>query len=199
MADHNDRSVLGLLVVPDIGQDTLPAHRIQTGSGLVENQHVRLHGDHAGNGHPALLTAGQLKGRFLQVFLGNAHESGSPAYPLVDLLFGQSHVLGAEGDVQIGGLLKQLVLRILEHQAHPESGLPGELLIAPDIPAVQENLSGRGLQKAVEMLNQGGFSGACMADDPDKLSPVHGQIDVLNGITLEGRTGSISVRQVSSL
>ena len=47
----------------------------------------------------------------------------------------QAHVLGAEGDVLVDRLLKQLVLRVLEHQPHLEPGLPGQLLALPRCPA----------------------------------------------------------------
>ena len=44
--------------------------------------------------------------------------------PLVDLRLVQLHILRAIGDVRADGLLKQLVLRVLEHKAHLGADLP---------------------------------------------------------------------------
>ena len=40
--------------------------RVKPRRRLVEDQHLRLHGDHARDGHAALLSAGELKGRLVQ-------------------------------------------------------------------------------------------------------------------------------------
>ena len=91
------------------------ADGVKTGGGLVQNQHFRLHGNNARNGYPALLAAGQVKGRDLQLGLRQAHKARSLPDTAVDLLSRQAHVLGAEGDVLIHRLLKQLIFRVLEH------------------------------------------------------------------------------------
>ena len=57
----------------------------------------------------------------------------------------QAHVLGAEGNIFIDGFLEQLVLRVLEHQTHPETGLSGQFLVRPDVLTIQQNFSGSGL------------------------------------------------------
>ena len=87
----------------------------------------------------------------------------------VDLFFGQLQVSGAEGDVLRHRFLKQLVFRILKHQTNPKTALPCKCLIGPDILTVQQNRTGGGLQKPVEMLHQGGFTGAGMTDHTDKF------------------------------
>ena len=43
----------------------------------------------------------------------------------------------------------------------------------PDVLAVQKDLAGGGLQQTVELLHQGGLTGAGMSDDADELSPVY--------------------------
>ena len=110
-----------------------PLLRVQPGGGLVQHQHPGLHGDHPGDGHPALLPAGQVEGGFLQHPRLQPHKPGGLAHPAVHLVLIQPHVLGAEGDVLVHRLLKELVLRVLEHQPHLEAGLFGDLGVGPDI------------------------------------------------------------------
>ena len=73
---------------------------------------------------------------------------------------------GAEGDVLVHRLLKQLVLRVLEHQPHLEADVPDLLRLRPDVLPMEQDLPRRRPQQAVQMLNQGGFAGAGVADDP---------------------------------
>ena len=87
-------------------------------------------------------------------------------HPAVDLLFIKPHVAGAEGNVLIHCLFKQLVLRILEHQPHLKAHLPDLLGVRPDVLAVEIDMPLRGLQQPVEMLDQRGFPGARVTDDP---------------------------------
>ena len=135
VGDQDDGGVVGLVVVPDVAQDGLHPHRVQPGGGLVQNEHLGLHGDDPGDGHPALLAAGQLEGGLLQLVVPQAHEVGGLPHPAVDLLLVQAHVPGAEGDVLVDRLLKELVLRVLEHQPHLEAGLAGALFGLPRCPA----------------------------------------------------------------
>src|SRR5699024_5828764 len=111
----------------------------------------------------------------------------------VDLLRGKAHVMGSKGDVFVDRLLKKLVFRVLKHQSHPEAGLPGELLVAPDIAAVQQNLPGGRLQKAVEMLDQGGLPRPGVADDAHEFSPLDGEVDILQGVALKGRPRAVGM------
>ena len=53
----------------------------------------------------------------------------------VDLLAVQSHVLRAEGDVLVHRLLKELVLRVLEHQPHLEAHVRGSSWARPRCPS----------------------------------------------------------------
>lgn len=96
-------------------------------------------------------------------------------------------------------LFKDLVLRILKHQPNLKSDASGEGLIAPNIPPVKQNLTGRRLQKAVEMLNEGGFSGAGVTDDADELPPLHGEVHMFNGGALKWGSNAVNVGQVPNL
>ena len=154
------------MVRPDLRQDLIPATGIQPRRGLVQDQHLGFHGHDPGDGHPALLPAGKVEGRLLQQFLRKAHHPGRFPYPAVDLLFIKPHVAGTEGDVLIHRFFKQLVLRILEHQPHLKAHLSDLLGVRPDVLSVEIDMPLRGLQQPVEMLDQRGFSGARVTDDP---------------------------------
>ena len=197
MGNHHNGGVLRLTVGFDIAQNFRPAYGIQAGGGLVQNQHLRLHGNDSGDGHPTLLTAGQVKGRDLQLRLRQAYKARGLPDTAVNLFFVQTHILGAEGNVPVDRLLKELILRVLEHQSHPEPGLPGQLLVRPDVHPVQKHLAGGGLQKAVHLLHQGGFSGACMSDNADKLSGFQGKGDIVQSLVLKGRARTVNVVEIS--
>ena len=196
MADHHDGGIFGFAVGFDIFQDLCPAGRIKSRGGLVENEHLRLHGDDTGDGHPAFLSAGQIEGRHLQLLLGQTDQLGRFPNPAVDLIGLQAHILGAEGDVLVHRLLKKLVLGVLEHQTHPEPGLAGKFLILVDVLTVQQNRAGGGLQQTVQVLHEGGFAGTGVADDAHELAPLHGEVHVVDGLVLKGGSGGIGVGQV---
>ena len=196
MADHQDGGIFGLAVGFNIGKDLRPAAGVQARGGLVQDQHLRLHGDNTGNGHPALLSAGEVKGRNCQLFFRQAHEASSFPDTAVDLLRLQTHIFGAEGNILVHSFLEKLILRVLEHQANPEPRLPGGCLIRPDALAIQQNIAGGGLQQAVQMLHQGGFAGACMSDDAHKFTPVQGEIHILQCLMLKGRADAVYIIKV---
>ena len=188
--------MVGLMVLPDIAQDGLHPLRVQAGGGLVQNEHLGLHGDHPGDGHPALLAAGQLKGGFFQVVVPQAHEVGRRPHPAVNLLLVQPHVLGAEGDVLIYCLLKELVLRVLEHQPHLKPSLFGDLGVGPDVHVLKEDRPRRRLEQGVQMLNQGGLSAAGVADDAQVLPGVGAEVHTVQRRVLKGRSSGVGVSKL---
>lgn len=107
---------------------------------------------------PALLPSGQLEGGFVEELLFQPYESRRPPDPRVDFILGQAHIFRAEGNILIGGVLKELMFRILEDHPHPEPDVPDLFWLGPDIPALQQHLAGGGFQQPVQMLHQGGFS-----------------------------------------
>ena len=54
-------------------------------------------------------------------------------YPAVNFLFVQSHIRRPERNILINRFLKQLVFRILKHQAHMEPDGMGDFRGGPDI------------------------------------------------------------------
>ena len=150
--------MIGLVIVPDILEDLLHTYGRDRRWAHLEFKDLGSIGDDAGDGHAALLSAGELEGREFQHFVPQAHEMGGLADPAVDLLLRKSHVPGAEGDVPVDGLFKKLILRILKDQSYLKAGLAGPLFILPDILAVKEDLTAGGFEQAVEMLDEGGFA-----------------------------------------
>ena len=84
------------LIVADVLQNALAAARVESRRRLVQNQHIRLHCDHARDGRAALLPAGQVERRFLQLGVRNADELRRPFDACADLFLGQAHVFRAE-------------------------------------------------------------------------------------------------------
>ena len=62
VAHQHHRGVFRPMIVLNAGQNIIAATGIQTRRGLVQHQHLGFHGDNAGDGHAALLSAGQLEG-----------------------------------------------------------------------------------------------------------------------------------------
>ena len=64
---HQQHGGAGLFVVLlHLAEDVVPSLRVKAGGGLVQHKDAGLHGHHARHRHPALLTAGKLKGAALQ-------------------------------------------------------------------------------------------------------------------------------------
>ena len=128
------------MIVPDVGHQVLPAGRVQARRGLIQDQHLRLHGQHTCQGHPPFLPAGEFKGGFVHLVVPDSHQTGGLPDTVVQLVPGFSLVGRSEGDVFVNRFFKELVLRILENQSHPEPHLTDFLRLCPDVPTAQENL-----------------------------------------------------------
>ena len=172
VTDHHDGSIFSFSITFDITQDFRAANGVQSRRGFIKNQNFRLHGNHTGNCHTALLSAGKIKRRHLKLLIRDANKAGCFPHPAVDFLRTQSHILGAESDILVHRLLKKLVFRVLEHQAHPKARLASCFLVRPNVYTIQQNLSGGGLQQTIQLLHQCGFTGAGMTDDTHKFSTI---------------------------
>ena len=81
----------------------------------------------------------------------------------------------------------------------PGSGSGGCALALPDIPALEEDAAGGGLEQPVEVLDEGGFARAGVADDAQVLPAVGGKVHVHQGPVFKGGTGGIDVAQALRL
>ena len=155
--------------------DLLPPHRVQHGGGLIQHDALRAHGQHARDGHPLLLPAGQKMGGVAGVF-AHAHGGQGLVHPLPDLGGGHAQILRAEGHVLLHHAGDNLVIRVLEHHAHPAADVQQELLVA-GVHAVHVHLARCGQENGVEVLGQGGFPRPVVAQHRHKLPRPDGQGD----------------------
>ena len=145
------------------------AGRVEPRGRLIEHEHLRTHRDDARDGYAPLLPARELQRGALEQLLIDAGEARGLTHAAVDLLLGELHVRRAEGDVLIHRLLKELVLRILEHEPDLEPyRLAGELILI-DILTAAEHRARSGLEQRVEVLYKRWTSGAGVTDHADQL------------------------------
>ena len=140
MAHHDDRRALRRLIGPDIFQNALAADGVQSRRGLIQNQNVRLHRDHARNRGSALLPAGKIEGRFFKVLVRNADKARRTQHTRANLVLRKAHVLRAESDVLKDRLFKELILRVLEHQPHMKAQAARELRVRPHVLSLKQHL-----------------------------------------------------------
>ena len=164
--------------------------RVQGGGGLVEQQHLRVHGQGPGDGHPLLLAAGDLPWLGVDVG-GHAHlfqiAQGAPAGVLLVLL--QHLHLAHHAVFQHGHVIEQV--KGLKHHTH--MGAVGGGVDAPArhvLPVVQDLPGGGGLQQ-VDAPQQGGLAGAGGADDAGDVSPGYREVDVPQHFVAAERFGQV--------
>ena len=182
--------------VLDQGEYLLPAPGVEARRGLVQYQHVGLHGHHARHGHPPLLAAGEFEGGFIEKGPGEAHLGQGFLCPFPALLLGKAQVPGAEHHVPDDGLLEELVFGILKHQAHPASDVPERHALFAQAQAVHDDLAGGGGKQGVQVLDQGGFAAARVAYDAHELPVLYGEGHVLQGRRFKGRPGLVDMGYV---
>ncbi|BAF58533.1 hypothetical protein PTH_0353 [Pelotomaculum thermopropionicum SI] len=173
-----------------------PAPRVQAGRGLVQDQHLRPHGQHARNGHPPLHAVAQGKGgqpaHRLRVQAGQAQRLRRP---LPGLVPAQSQVFQAEGHFRENRFFENLLLGLLENQPYLAPYFPAGLLFGK-VGAADPHLSRGGSQGAVEVLDQGGLPGARGPDHCNELAPGNFQGNAVQGDNLEWSTGGVNVGEV---
>ena len=150
---------------------------IQTGGGLVQNNDLRLYRQHGSQRHQLPLPPGEGEGLLLP---GEAESLQHLIGPGFDAVFIQILPDGPEpeGDFLPHGVPADLLVRILEQEAHPA----GSLADAADrrILSVDEHAPGGRLQEPVDQLDGGGFSGAVRAEDGDKLAGLNRKGEILH-------------------
>ena len=78
VADEDDSRAAALVIGADLREHGLAAARVKPRRRLVEDEHLRLHRNHARDGHAALLSAGELKGRLGEHVLAQADQAPPP-------------------------------------------------------------------------------------------------------------------------
>ena len=116
MRDHHDGHPAFVQFVAYAHQ-ACSAARVEHGRSLVEHEHRRVHGKHAGDGHALLLPAGQGVG-LMALESRKPHVLKRLRHAFAQLIGGDAQVLGTEGHVVFHERGNQLVVGILEHHAH---------------------------------------------------------------------------------
>ena len=88
------------------------------------------------------------------------------------------------------------MLRILKNQSDLTAQSAHVIALAVNIFSVVINRSTARLQQSVQMLDQRGFSGACVTNQSDKLSVLNLKVHIAQGILLVDRAISINMIQM---
>ena len=170
---HDDGGDAQLLLdALDLHLHLYPELGVQVGEGLIQQQNGGTGHQSPGQGHPLLLTAGELPGITL-VHAGKLYQSEHVLHPLTDLVFGQLLELQTKGHVfknrHVG---EQRV--ILEENADI-AAVGGD---SGNVFAVHQDLPGGRLSKAGDHAQCGGLAAAAAAQQGDHLAfgslQVHG-------------------------
>ena len=169
----------------DLLQDLISSLGIQSGCRLVQDQYLRLHGQHAGYRHTTLLSTGQFKGGLIEKFIRQSYFFQSIVCTKLHFLFIQSQILRSETDIAEYIDLKQLMLRILEHQPYLAAELLHIIIFVVDIFSVKIDMSVGSTDQSVHMLHQRRLTGTGMPNDTDELSIRYLQADIVQGMNCQ--------------
>ena len=174
--DHGHAGVLG-----QIAHDVqYAAHKlgVKGTCGLVEEQHVGVHGHGAGNGHALLLAARELAG--LEVGTIGQTNGRKLLHGLGGRLFLTllEHLDLADHHVLFGREVREEI-ELLKYHTHVAAQLVdvrGRL--ARDLVVFDKNVAGRGGLEQVHAAQHGRFARARRAQDHDDLAGPHVEVDV---------------------
>ena len=99
------------------------ALRVEACGGFVQHQHLRLHGDHAGDCNPFLLAAAQVVGDPVCKVL-DPDDLQRLVDPVVDRLVVKAEIGGPERDILLNGRGEDLVVRRSGRQGRRTCALP---------------------------------------------------------------------------
>ena len=156
---HHHHRQPQLLIEPLEGMEKVGGrHGVQLGGGLVQHQHLGVHGHHRGQVEKLLFPAGQLLHLPVKPAL-EAKIAGHLRHPKPHVPQLQPQVLQAEGHLVPYLIGDQLLLGILHHKANlPRLGAQVHLVQRSTL---VEDLSGPGSvrgQGTFELADEGGFS-----------------------------------------
>lgn len=144
-------------------QDLPPPMGVQHAGRLIKHQTSGLHGQHAGDGNPLLLSPRQVMGRAVPI---RAHADGFQGGidPFSHLPRGDPDVFQTEGHVVLHDGGHDLIVRMLKHHPHSPPDLP-PIAVVLGVKSGHIHIAFRRFEDAVEMLDQRRFSRAVVADD----------------------------------
>ena len=172
MGDNEDGHAAAGQIHDDV-QHFLHHFRVQGGGRLIKEHHLRVHGQGTDDGQTLLLTAGELPGVLVGLFL-QAHPAQQGQGLFLGLGLGylllqyrrQGHIVKYR---HVGEHVK-----ILKHHAHALAELAGVQLFVGDVLALEVDLSLGGLLQQVQAAEKGGLAAAGGADDGDHFATADG-------------------------
>ena len=179
--DEGDAELLVHLLELDL--HVLAHLEVQGGEGLVEEEHLGLVHDGAGDGDALLLAAGE--GFHVAVLVvGHGHELEDLADALLDLVLGHFLELEAEGDVVVD-------VQVREQGVALENGVQRALVRrdAGELLAVQEDGTFVRLEEARDHPQEGGLAAAGGTEEGEEFAAADVQVDVLEDLLVAERLG----------
>src|SRR5215813_1358595 len=148
---------------------------VQVGQRLVEQEHLRLPDQGAGQRDPLALAAGQLPGPAVEQLV-NAEPAGCPAHLLRPLLPRYARGREREGDVREHGLVRVQGVALEHHRDLPRPG--GQV---GDHPPPDEDVAVAGVFQARDEPQQGCLAAAGRAEQDEVLALAGRQVDAVHG------------------
>ena len=182
---------------PDHRKDVPVRRRIETGCRLIEYQDLRIHGDDTGYSDASLHTARQLERRHIfYLVIIESHKFYCVPDPLFSFFLIHTEVLRTESDIEPHGLLKELVLRILENEAHLAPYI-GHLYLAVGYAlSVNVYLTRRRLYESVQVLEQRRLARSRVADNSKDLAVRDIKRDIAYGDGLVRHPRAVYVSEI---
>ena len=127
--------------------------RIKTCCRLIENKHLRLHGDDARNGCTPLLPTRKIERRKILYFIIiQSYKLYGLTHTFIHFFCRKTQIGRSKCHILCNGFFKQLILRILEHQSDFPADVPHDHIFCRDIHIANYDMSLLRLQQSVEML-----------------------------------------------
>ena len=147
---YKDNGVFAFLVIlHNLAQQHISAHRIKTCGRFVKNENLGIHCYNACNCRPSLFTARKVERRFFKKFIFKSGKSCGVIYRFFKLCAALAHIRRAECDILGNGFFKKLIFWILKYHSDFETDFSDILGICPDILTVKKNLSRSWFHKSV--------------------------------------------------
>ena len=183
MGDHHHSDAHAAVDVLNEPEDIPGSFGVQSAGGLVAQEHPGAGGKSPGDGHPLLLTAGELGGIGVRP-ARQVHQLQQLPGPARRLPPGCARQLQGKADVVQGRALHEEV-EALEDHADGLSGLP-ELLgaQAQHVPAVHHYLPAGGPLQQIDAAHQGALARAAEPNDAENFPRPDIDADILQGADL---------------
>ena len=146
----------------------LTSTRIEHRGSLVQYEHARFHGEHAGKRHALLLAARKRVG-LMALKAHQAHALQRLAYALRNLYRWHAKVFGTKRNVIFDKRCHQLIIGILEYHARGRTNVIDQLGVGR-IHAVDTYRARIGLQQCIQMLGIRRLTRPIATEDAEKLA-----------------------------